>query len=54
MKRQRSTKQEIKERNEILQRLGISPQTYYNYRQGRTPIPVVLYPYLNELKLTIK
>lgn len=54
MKRQRSTKQQIKERNELLQRLGISQQTYYNYRQGRTPIPVVLYPYLNELKLTLK
>lgn len=50
----RSTKQQVKERNELLQRLGISTQTYYNYRQGRTPIPVILYPYLQELNLKIK
>lgn len=53
-KRKRSTKEQMKQRNELLQRLGISPQTYYNYRQGRTPIPVLLYPYLQELNLTVK
>lgn len=54
IKRKRSTKQQMKQRNELLQRLGISQQTYYNYRQGRTPIPVILYPYLQELNLQPK
>lgn len=51
--RTRTKKQDVKRRNELLQELGISVNTYYNYKYKRTPIPRLLYPYLNDLNLSL-
>jgi len=49
--RKRSKKRDVKQRDELLHKLGISVYTYYNYKYKRTPIPTLLYPYLDELNL---
>lgn len=50
-KRNRNTKRQTKEIRQLLNELGISVNSYYNYKYGRTEIPERLLPYLQQLKL---